>query len=89
MNKFLCILFTTISFGCGLSFADQIPINPRQLPPPHPVMPQAGRTYISGTDMQTQSGPTSQMNTITTQSTGTSGDYNPQSHPIPLNHLPE
>ncbi len=87
MNRKLCILILGLMWG--VSFADQIPINPRSLPPPPPVMPQAGRNYISGTDVQTQSGPTSQMNTITTQSTGTSGNYIPQSHPIPLNTSPE
>jgi hypothetical protein len=87
MNRLFCILIMGLMWQ--LSFADRIPTNPRALPPPPPTMPQAGTNYISGNDVKTQSGPTSQMNTITTQSTGTSGNYIPQSHPIPLDNSPD
>lgn len=86
MNKLGMALFIGLVFQPG--YAEDIPTNPNMRPPASPTMPQSGRQPISGSDSYTQQGPTSQMNTITTQSTGTSRNYTPESHPIPLDKAP-
>ncbi len=69
--------------------AGYIPNDPERLPPPPPLAPRTNTlTPLSGTDSATTTYPGSNMDTIQIQSLGTSGDNHPQSHPIPLDQVP-
>lgn len=82
-------LFVAILLISGhLSYADTMPPNNNMMPPPT-TAPQCGNNIPpTGTDSWSSSYPMSNMNTIITQSVGTSTNNNPQSHPIPLNRIP-
>ncbi|MCX7115492.1 MAG: hypothetical protein NTW08_06265 [Gammaproteobacteria bacterium] len=84
-------ILTSLLILCGTSFADEMPPpNPLKLPPPPPLAPRTQTLApLSGTDSATTTYPESNMDTIQTQSLGTSGDNHPQSHPIPLDQVPE
>jgi hypothetical protein len=88
MNIRVMLIILALGLICPVSFSEEIPRNPQAILPPNPSMPQSGDRVISGTDSYTQFGPSGDMNTMITQSTGTYGDYNPASHPIPLADLP-
>jgi hypothetical protein len=86
MGRILVALLMWLVFQVG--YTDEIPKGPNRILPPHPTAPRFGPDNLFGTDSYTQSRPASQMNTIKTQSVGTSGNYNPESHPIPLAEMP-
>jgi hypothetical protein len=89
MKLFKPILIICMSMLCQFGLAGNGMPPQTNLPPPDPVAPRDSSQPLTGNDSSTQLGNSSDMNTVITESTGTSGDYNPTSHPIPLEKIPK